>query len=168
MSIQMTFLENQNICTWLTCMVGFRLKLINAKNIECYAVRYLENNPAYTNPYIAELAIGPKNGKADYLIEIEIDHLLSKIVARLGYSLSEGSLEYEKRKLRYLLLNELAQAKEHNENIEEKIYSLYQTFNYPEDMSEFVQCSCCSAWYNDEFRERFLAFLTQEKNILFL
>jgi|SRR6516165_10140050 hypothetical protein len=145
-------------------MVAFRLKLITAKDIENYAVHYLENNSACTNPYIAELAIGHKNEASDYF---EIEHLLFKVIKDLRYSLSEEYLLYEKRKLRYLLLCDLIQTKEHIASIEERIYSVYQAFDYPEDMSEIVECSCC-IWYNAEFRERSLLFLAQEKNNLFL
>jgi hypothetical protein len=71
--MNLNIFEKNNIAyNWKTICVGKKLGLLDHKEVESYAIKYLEGHPTCVNPYITEIAYGVK--------EIELENLLTKVI----------------------------------------------------------------------------------------
>ncbi len=118
--------------SWATLYVGRQLHILDWKQLERYAIEYLEQNPACNDPSISELAYGVK--------EIESDELLVAIVRSINSTMEkDGPIwNLEKRKWRYCLLQELKFLLPDPFNFSQQYRIIYADFGYPEDMWDFL------------------------------
>ena len=118
--------------SWKTVFIGRQLHLADKAFLTDFASQYLLDHYKLDNINIIELAYGIEDG-------LDIDETIKKILHDLQITLDElDQLDIEKRKWRFLSLEQLTHQNCSNREILEKIESIYCDFERPEDLSEFI------------------------------
>lgn len=120
-------------CSWNTIKVGWDLAFIEFKEINKFALAYLEQHPNIVNEFISELILNVEPDK--------IDKNLKKIFNSLNMQMPERGSRYwnlEWRKWRYAILWTIKNNININKELLAAIAVVYANFGYPEDMNKFI------------------------------
>jgi len=120
------FDKNNMQITWCDIYYGIKNNLLDLKCVSDFAVRCLERNET-NNQEIVELAWQSEDK----------DYLLKKISNIIKQS-DEFSINQSELKWQYCIVKNLKIKQMEFDDLSNKLDELYASFNYPEDMEEFI------------------------------
>lgn len=109
-----------------------QLRLVDKSFVKDFASQYLLDHYKLDNINIIELAYGIED-------ELIIDETIKKVLHDLKITIDDSDQrDIDKRKWRFLSLEKIIHRNHSNNEILEKIESIYCDFEHPEDLSEFI------------------------------
>lgn len=124
------FRNNDIVISWISIFIGYRLKIINAKDVSVFAETYLSNHDD-CNYLISELILD--NNKCSELLREIIRKKFNKIPDENG-----DRWNFEKRKWRFGLLVKVKSEKLKTIDLLHHIADIYVKFGYPNDMENLI------------------------------
>lgn len=127
---RINFENHLNLINWSCIYWGIREQLIEPESAVLYANKVVENNPNTDTPEIIELLITDSANDDNVLPLIE----------RMFSDKKElhNTKAISVRTLRFIFLFEIQKSAKNNQDLLDKIESVYADFNYPSDMESFI------------------------------